>query len=82
MTLSAEVARAGSVSEAHLIAGFLDSNGIEARVSSDDAGGLEPQWQLTNGVRILVAPEDLDEARRIVAEVESGQESGQESGRE
>jgi hypothetical protein len=68
--LTAEVTRAGSASEAQIIAGFLDANGIDARVSTDDAGGLEPQWQLTQGVRVLVAPEDLAEARRLVAEVD------------
>jgi Putative prokaryotic signal transducing protein len=67
-----EVARAGSASEAHIIAGFLESNGIEAVVSLDDAGGLEPQWQLTQGVRVLVAAEELAEGRRLVAEAESG----------
>jgi hypothetical protein len=69
--LDAEAARAGSATEAAIIAGFLESNGIEARVSTDDAGGLEPQWQLTQGVRVLVAAEDLAEARRIVAEAEA-----------
>ena len=39
---------------------MLESNGIVAIVSSDDAGGLEPQWQLTQGVRVLVAPEDVE----------------------
>lgn len=70
--LTAEVARAGSASEAQIIAGFLESNGIAAVVSADDAGGLEPQWQLTHGVRVLVAPEDGAEARRIIAEADSG----------
>jgi hypothetical protein len=66
--LSAEVVRASSDAEARLIVGMLEANGIAARLSADDAGGLEPQWQLTNGVRVLVAPEDVEPARQLVAE--------------
>lgn len=32
----------------------LAAEGIEARISSDDAGGYEPPLGLTNGVRLLV----------------------------
>jgi Putative prokaryotic signal transducing protein len=69
---SVEVARPPSAVEAHLIVGMLEANGIGARASADDAGGLEPQWQLTGGVRVLVAPEDAGAARRLVAEAEPG----------
>jgi hypothetical protein len=68
--LSVEVARPPSAVEAQLIVGMLAANGIEARSSADDAGGLEPQWQLTGGVRVLVAPEDADAARRLVSEAQ------------
>jgi hypothetical protein len=51
---------------------MLDANGIAARVSADDAGGLEPQWQLTEGVRVLVAPGDAVAARRLVTEAQAG----------
>jgi len=70
--LSVEVARPSSTIEAQLIVGMLEANGIGARASADDAGGLEPQWQLTGGVRVLVAPEDAVEARRLVTEAEPG----------
>lgn len=70
--LNAIVARPPSLIEAQLIVGMLESHGIEARASSDDAGGLEPQWQLTQGVRVLVAPEDAEAARQIVAEADLG----------
>ena len=46
-SLNTVIARPPSTVEAQLIAGLLEANGIEARVSTDDAGGLEPQWQLT-----------------------------------
>jgi hypothetical protein len=70
--LSVEVARPSSAIEAQLIVGMLGANGIAARASADDAGGLEPQWQLTEGVRVLVAPEDAVAARRLVVEAQPG----------
>lgn len=62
------VARPGSAVEAQLIAGMLESFGIEAVVSADDAGGNEPQFQLTAGVRVLVARADAPQARTLIAE--------------
>jgi len=52
--------------EADLIVGLLRSNGLRAASAPDDAGGTEPQLQL-QGVRVLVAPDDADEARRLLA---------------
>jgi hypothetical protein len=68
------VARPPSLIEAQLIVGMLESHGIAARTSADDAGGLEPQWQLTQGVRVLVAPEDESAARELVADADAGGE--------
>jgi hypothetical protein len=59
-----------SRTEAELITGLLRSNGLRAAVSADDAGGQDPQLQL-EGVRVLVAPSDEAEARRILAEAEA-----------
>lgn len=70
--LSAVVAEVGSTAEAQLIVGLLEANGIEAASSADDAGGLEPQWQLTQGVRVSVAPADEGRARALLDEAESG----------
>lgn len=56
--------------EADLIVGLLQSNGLDAAVSADDAGGQEPQLQL-QGVRVLVAPSNEAEARRILADTEN-----------
>jgi hypothetical protein len=63
------VAVATSRIEADLIVGLLQSYGLDAAVSADDAGGQEPQLQL-QGVRVLVAPSDEFEARRILAAAE------------
>jgi hypothetical protein len=63
---SVPVAVVASRIEAELIAGMLQSNGLRAVVSADDAGGQEPQLQV-QGVRVLVAPSDEAPARRLLA---------------
>jgi hypothetical protein len=72
--LTSLVALPPSAVEARLIAGMLESYGIATRVSADDLGGLEPQLQLTEGVRVFVAPEDAAAARELVAEAEENSE--------
>ena len=64
------VAVVTSRGEAELIAGLLRSNGVEAAVSADDAGGQDPQLQL-EGVRVLVAPADEPLARQLQAATET-----------
>lgn len=44
----------GSRPEAEVSRARLESEGLEARVQSDDAGGYEPQLGLTNGVKLMV----------------------------
>jgi hypothetical protein len=60
------VAVVTSRTEADLIVGLLQSHGLRAVVSADDAGGQEPQWQLS-GVRVLVAADDAEDAREVLA---------------
>ena len=60
--------RASSVAEAQLIVGMLEANGIASALSADDAGGFDPQLQLTDGVRILVASGDVEHAQALIAE--------------
>jgi len=64
--------------EAELIAGLLQSNGLDAAVSADDAGGQEPQLQL-QGVRVLVSPADAVAARQILADAQGEQLDSQET---
>jgi hypothetical protein len=52
--------------EAELIVGMLRSNGVRAAVATDDAGGQEPQLQ-QDGVRVLVAADDEELARQLIA---------------
>jgi hypothetical protein len=60
------VAVVNSRVEAELIAGLLRSNGLNAAVVADDAGGQEPQWQ-QDGVRVIVAAADEAVARQLIA---------------
>ena len=69
---AAVVARVPSLVEAQLIVGMLQSNGINAAVSPDDAGGFDPQLRVTQGVRVLVADEDEARARQLIAEADAG----------
>jgi hypothetical protein len=59
------VAVVGSRIEAELIVGLLRAHGLTAALATDDAGGQEPQWQLT-GVRVLVPASDEAEARELL----------------
>lgn len=59
-----------SRTEAELVVGLLSSYGLTAVVSTDDAGGQEPQLDL-QGVRVLVAPSDEAEARRVLGDLDS-----------
>ena len=70
--MTAVVARVPSVVEAQLIVGMLEASGIAAATSSDDAGGFDPQLQLTQGVRVLVAAEHEMRARQLIAEADAG----------
>ena len=65
---TAVAARVTSTIEAQLIVGMLEANGIAAAVSADDAGGFDPQLQITQGVRVMVAAEDVEEARELIEE--------------
>lgn len=53
--------------DAELDKSFLDSEGIQAMISADDAGGLRPDllWA-TGGVRLLVKEEDAEKALSIL----------------
>lgn len=66
-----EVATCGSHAEAETIVGFLAAEGIPAMTIADDGGGVLAAQTFSMGVRVLVPSELADEARRLLAEVES-----------
>jgi len=53
--------------EAEMAAGLLETEGIEARVMADDAGGAYPMLQFIRGVKLMVASEDEARAKEILA---------------
>ena len=54
--------------EAQIAKSKLEALGIDAMVVKDDAGGMEPQLQITEGVKIYVREQDLVVAQEILEE--------------
>jgi hypothetical protein len=54
-----------STVDAELALGALRAAGIDAMVSADDCGGMRPHLQVGR-VALLVRPEDVEEATRIL----------------
>ena len=51
----------------------LGFEGIEAHIQKDDCGGAYPSLQMCGGVRLLVKPEDLKDAEKILNKMEAEQ---------
>ncbi len=49
----------------------LEFEGIQAHIQKDDCGGAYPSLQMCRGVRLLVKPEDLEDAEKILQEMEA-----------
>jgi hypothetical protein len=77
---AAIVATFGQRYEAELARGYLEDDGIPAAVAVDDAGGAYAGLTLSpNPARVMVRPEDVRRARRVLVEVglvESGPRAG------
>jgi hypothetical protein len=52
--------------DANMAQDILQDDGITAFVFKDDAGGMEPHLQRTNGVRLVVNRADADRAQKIL----------------
>jgi type III secretory pathway lipoprotein EscJ len=63
---------------AEMAAGLLESEGVEAMVMADDAGGAYPSLQFVRGVRLLVPKEDEARAREILKAMEEPGEPPEE----
>jgi len=64
--------------EAEMAAGLLESEGVEAMVMADDAGGAYPMLQFIRGVRLMVYREDEARAREILKDMEEPGEPPEE----
>ena len=52
--------------EAEFAKAYLDAAGIDSAIFADDAGGMEVPLSFSNSVRLLVHPDDADQAREIL----------------
>lgn len=52
--------------EAGMAQQVLQEAGVTAFVFKDDAGGMEPQLQRTNGVRLVVKRADAERAHKML----------------
>ena len=64
--------------EAELAHSVLDANGIEAFISSDDAGGVRPELAFFRGVRVSVHQGDLQKAEELFQELPDAPQSEEE----
>lgn len=55
-----------TMTEAHVLAGKLTAFGIKTAVRSDDVGGLEAHFQMSNGVSIYVEARELSAAQSLL----------------
>ncbi|MBI5470926.1 MAG: DUF2007 domain-containing protein [Ignavibacteriae bacterium] len=62
------VAEFESELDAEIAIGHLRAAGIEASLIKDDAGGMFPSLQRTEGVQVLVVEDRLNEAQEILKE--------------
>lgn len=53
--------------DADLAKGALHAAGIESMISTDDLGGLRPHLSMSNGVRLLVRPDDVEQAESLLS---------------
>jgi hypothetical protein len=67
--MSVVVAVVSTRAEAELIVGMLQSNGLRAYVSADDAGGAHLELQ-SQGVRVVSPPDDAAAARLLLHSVD------------
>jgi hypothetical protein len=66
------VYKASSSTQAIIICNLLRDAGIEAEVRTDDANGLFPSIDLTDGVDVLVDQAKVTEANSLLEEFRQG----------
>ena len=56
---------------ARIVVGFLQSHGIDAKISEDDAGDQLPSLEAVRGVQVFVPVADAERARTVLANRET-----------
>ena len=68
-----------NILEAEIAKGVLEKNGIEVFVVRDDCGGMEPQLQITEGIKVLVPSAQLQEASDLLKNMNGPETSGKQA---
>jgi hypothetical protein len=55
--------------EAEVVRSVLEGDGIEAVVTSDDCGSVDPALGLVRGACVVVGGEDVERAEELLAQV-------------
>lgn len=55
-----------SETDARIDLARLEAAGLVVRLATDNCGGMRPHFDLDRGVRLLVAPQDLEAAREVL----------------
>src|SRR3990167_4190317 len=72
--------RARDITEAHIVSGMLISNGLESFVGGHYLQGAIGDMAVQDFAVVHVADEDVDEARRLIAEYEGSNKDSVHSG--
>ena len=64
--------------DAEMARSQLEAADIEAWILKDDAGGMQPQLQMSQGVRLFVDEKDVEEALGILDWVDEIGDDGEE----
>jgi Putative prokaryotic signal transducing protein len=67
MGRSVPIGSFASRAEAEIVVGLLESEGIAASISADDAGGAYPSFEFVSGAQVLVDESDARAARDALA---------------
>lgn len=67
--------------EAQIIKGMLEENRITAYIRKDDCGGMEPQLQITEGIKVLVPSDQFQQAVALVSSFSTTTAPGKEGNR-
>lgn len=67
------VYKASNATQAVIISNLLRGAGIEAEVRTDDANGLLPSLDLTEGVDVMVDESEAEEAGTILEQFKRGE---------
>ncbi len=68
--------------DAEIVKGSLERAGIDVFISKDDCGGMEPQLQMTEGIKVMVPSAQAAKARLVLDGIESRTNTGPENGRQ